>query len=54
MKTGKNIILGVTASIAIYKACEILRRLKEQGFSVTVVLSAEADSAACIPEFKRE
>ena len=43
MKTGKNIIVGVTASIAIYKACEILRRLKEQGFSVTVVLSAEAE-----------
>ncbi|MBU4346079.1 MAG: hypothetical protein KKH29_01980 [Candidatus Omnitrophica bacterium] len=40
---GKNIILGVTASIAIYKACEIIRRLKEQGFSVTVVMTDEAE-----------
>lgn len=40
---GKNIILGVTASIAIYKACDIIRRLKEEGFSVTVVLTPEAE-----------
>lgn len=39
----KNIILGVTASIAIYKACEIIRRLKEGGFSVTVVMTPEAE-----------
>jgi len=39
----KNIILGVTASIAIYKACDIVRRLKEQGFSVTVVMTKEAE-----------
>jgi len=39
----KNIILGVTASIAIYKACEIVRRLREQAFSVTVVETAEAE-----------
>jgi len=38
----KNIILGVSASIAIYKACEITRRLKEEGFSVTVVMTPEA------------
>ncbi|MBI4706764.1 MAG: hypothetical protein HY761_02395 [Candidatus Omnitrophica bacterium] len=38
----KKIILGVTASIAIYKACEIVRRLKEQAFSVTVVMTPEA------------
>ncbi len=38
----KNIILGVTASIAIYKACDIVRRLKEQAFSVTVVMTCEA------------
>ena len=42
MPKTKNIILGVTASIAIYKACEILRRLKECGFSVTVVMTKEA------------
>jgi len=40
---GKNIILGVTASIAIYKACEIVRKLREQAFSVTVVETREAE-----------
>ena len=39
----KNIILGVTASIAIYKACEIVRRLKAENFSVTVVMTEEAE-----------
>ncbi|MCM8800763.1 MAG: bifunctional phosphopantothenoylcysteine decarboxylase/phosphopantothenate--cysteine ligase CoaBC [Candidatus Omnitrophica bacterium] len=38
----KEIILGVTASIAIYKACQLIRQLKEEGFSVTVVMSKEA------------
>jgi len=38
-----NIILGVTASIAIYKACEVVRRLGGQGFGVTVVMTAEAE-----------
>jgi len=42
MKKAKDIILGVTASIAIYKACDILRRLKEIGFAVTVVMTEEA------------
>lgn len=41
MKT-KNIVLGVTASIAIYKACDIVRRLQEAGFSVTVVMTRQA------------
>jgi len=41
-KAGKHIILGVTASIAIYKACELIRRLKECGFAVTVVMTKEA------------
>ena len=42
MARGRNIILGVTASIAIYKACDIVRRLKEQDFSVNVVMTQEA------------
>lgn len=42
MKREKNIILGVAASIAIYKACEIVRRLQDQSFSVTVVMTEEA------------
>jgi len=39
---GKNIVLGVTASIAIYKACEITRRLKKEGFWVTTVMTPHA------------
>lgn len=42
MAKGKNVILGVTASIAIYKACDIIRRLKESGFAVSVVMTKEA------------
>ncbi|MCM8796320.1 MAG: hypothetical protein NC923_00310 [Candidatus Omnitrophica bacterium] len=43
MGRGQQIILGVTASIAIYKACDIVRRLKEAGFLVTVVMTKEAE-----------
>jgi len=39
----KKIVLGVTASIAIYKACELVRRLKECGFMVRVVMTKEAE-----------
>ncbi len=42
-KAEKNIILGVTASVAIYKSCELIRRLKKCGFVVTVVLTKEAE-----------
>jgi phosphopantothenoylcysteine decarboxylase/phosphopantothenate--cysteine ligase len=42
MKKNKEIILAVTASIAIYKACDIVRRLKEKGYRVTVVMTKEA------------
>ena len=43
MAKEKNIILGVTASIAIYKACDIVRRLIEQDLRVTVVMTPEAE-----------
>jgi phosphopantothenoylcysteine decarboxylase/phosphopantothenate--cysteine ligase len=43
MKNEKNIILGVTASIAIYKACDLVRKLKSCGFSVSVVMTKEAE-----------
>ena len=43
MTKNKNIILGVTASIAIYKSCDLIRRLKERGFQVTVVMTDEAE-----------
>jgi phosphopantothenoylcysteine decarboxylase/phosphopantothenate--cysteine ligase len=38
----KKIILGVTGSIAAYKACEILRRLMDQGMEVCVVMTESA------------
>lgn len=34
---GREIVLGVGAGIAAYKACELLRRLQDHGFLVTVV-----------------
>jgi len=43
MAKEKNIILGVTASIAIYKACDLIRRLKEQNYNLTVVMTREAE-----------
>ena len=43
MAKEKQVILGVTASIAIYKACDIVRRLKDEGFSVSVVMTPEAE-----------
>ena len=42
MKKTKNIILGVTAGIAIYKACDLLRRLQQEDFAVTVVMTPES------------
>ena len=43
MAKGKNIILGVSASIAIYKSCDIVRRIKEKFGSVTVVMTKESE-----------
>lgn len=37
-----RVILGVTASIAIYKVCDIIRRLKEGSCEVTVVMTEDA------------
>ena len=34
---GREVVLGVGAGIAAYKSCELLRRLQDQGFLVTVV-----------------
>ena len=38
----KHILLGVTGSIAAYKACEVLRRLQREGAEVRVVMTASA------------
>ena len=42
MLKDKNIVLGVTGGIAVYKACDLVSRLKKQGARVRVVLTANA------------
>ena len=38
----KNILIGVTASIAIYKTCELVRLFVKAGANVRVVMSEDA------------
>lgn len=38
----KNVVLGVTGSIAAYKAAELTSQLTKQGFEVHVVMTADA------------
>jgi phosphopantothenoylcysteine synthetase/decarboxylase len=42
MSTAKNIVLGVTGSIAAYKAADLTSRLAKQGANVNVVMTADA------------
>ncbi len=42
MLSGKRILLGVTGSIAAYKAVDVLRRLQELGTDVRVVMTKNA------------
>ncbi|MCX7945910.1 MAG: bifunctional phosphopantothenoylcysteine decarboxylase/phosphopantothenate--cysteine ligase CoaBC [Hydrogenophilus sp.] len=39
---GQRIVLAVTGSVAAYKACEVVRRLRERGALVDVVMSRAA------------
>ncbi len=39
---GKRILLGVTGGIAAYKSADLVRRLREQGAEVQVVMTARA------------
>lgn len=39
---GKTIVLGVTGSVAAYKACEIVRKLKDEGARVKVIMTESA------------
>jgi len=43
MSKAKEVILGVTGSIAAYKACEIINRLRKSKINVTVVMTKEAE-----------
>jgi len=42
MSAGKNVVLGVTGSIAAYKAADLASRLTKQGAAVRVVMTADA------------
>src|SRR5512140_2760923 len=42
MSQGKNIVLGVTGSIAAYKAADLASLLTKQGCDVHVVMTADA------------
>ena len=42
MSQGKNIVLGVTGSIAAHKAVDLASRLAKQGCSVRVAMTADA------------
>lgn len=39
---GKNILLGVSGSIAAYKACDLITEFREKGHSVSVVMTKDA------------
>src|SRR5258706_16467735 len=41
--TKKQILLGVTGSIAAYKSADLVRRLIDAGFSISVVMTKEAE-----------
>ena len=41
-ESSPRVVLGVAGGIAAYKAVEVLRRLRESGFSVTPVLTRDA------------
>ena len=41
-KTSKNLLLGITASIAAYKACDLVRMFRKDGYSVRCVMSKDA------------
>ena len=41
--TGRRVVLGITGGIAAYKACEVLRRLVDDGAHVVPVMTAGAE-----------
>ncbi len=40
--SGKNILLGVSSSIAAYKACDLITEFRERGHTVSVVMTKDA------------
>ena len=43
MASSKRVVIGVTGSIAAYKAADIVRRLTEKGVKISVVMTKEAE-----------
>lgn len=41
-KKAKSVLVGVTASIAAYKSCDIIRALRKLGYDTKVVMSPDA------------
>lgn len=39
---GRTVLLGVTGSIAVYKACDLVRRLKDEGADVHCLMTSGA------------
>ncbi len=39
---GKNIVVGVSGGIAAYKACDVVSKLKKQGFEIDVIMTKNA------------
>ncbi|HEX8947485.1 MAG TPA: bifunctional phosphopantothenoylcysteine decarboxylase/phosphopantothenate--cysteine ligase CoaBC [Dissulfurispiraceae bacterium] len=39
MLKGKSVLLGITGSVAAYKSIELIKRLKEEGASVSVIMT---------------
>jgi len=52
MSTGKNIVLGITGSIAAYKAAELASLLTKAGCAVRVVMTADAQRFITAVTFK--
>src|SRR5678815_5209171 len=52
MKQNANIVLGVTGSIAAYKAADITSRLTKQGADIHVVMTADAQKFITALPFK--
>jgi len=42
MGMGKNIVVGVSGGIAAYKACDVVSKLKKQGFKIDVIMTKNA------------
>lgn len=52
MLRGKKIVLGVTGGIAVYKAVDLVSRLRKQGADVRVIMTAHAQEFVTALTFK--